>query len=248
MEAITSCCAPIFVCPSMDAPPCSVNDNGTCGFFDTGTGKVLITAQHVIQDFRNKKALNPNAVLAINVGPGNTIALSELRLVDEEPTFLDIAVLDFPHLDTCGPSCSKRYFPVRQFPPPLPKDGEALSLVGYPGILRKSNELAGSFSPVSIGYTISSVSERQIVLSDHSGDRRVDGEDIGPLEKLLGGFSGSPGYVWRRDGLHMVGFLRAGSKASASPVGLPGVILLSPSHYLMPDGHLDRTRMPCCFA
>lgn len=246
MDAIQSCCAPVFVCARIDSPASAVDDNGTCGFFETGTRKLLITAHHVVQSFQKMKSVQGEAVFAINVGPGNTIALPEISIIDEEERFLDLAILEFPHLDTCGGPCSKRYFPIRTFPPPLPTTGEALSLVGYPGILRKASEGGGSFSPVSIGYTISSVSERQIVLADEHGDRKVIGRQFSSTEEIpLGGFSGSPGYIIRQDGAHLAGFLRAGSKElDSAPVSLPGVIFFSPAHYITPDGTLDRGRMP----
>ena len=102
--------------------------------------------------------------------------------------FLDLAVLEFRHLDTCGSPCNKQYFPIRSFPPPLAEIGEPLSLVGFPGVLRKTSERSGSFSPVSIAYTISSVSERQIVLADQSGDRKVVGTQFSSTEEVpLGG-------------------------------------------------------------
>lgn len=246
MNAIQACCAPAFVCPRIDSPPSTVKDNGSCGFFDTGSRKLLITASHVVQSFREMKSAQGEAILAINVGPGNTIALPELTILDEEAHFLDLVVLEFPHLDSCGNPCTKRYFPIRSFPPLLPKIGEALSLVGYPGVLRKTSEHRGSFSPVSLAYTISSVSERQIVLADEHGDRKVVGKQFSSTEEIpLGGFSGSPGFIIRQGSAHLVGFLRAGSKElSGLPVNLPGVIFLSPSHYLTSDGCLDRGRMP----
>ena len=101
-------------------------------------------------------------------------------------------MLEFRHLDTCGSPCNKQYFPIRSFPPPLAEIGEPLSLVGFPGVLRKTSERSGSFSPVSIAYTISSVSERQIVLADQSGDRKVVGTQFSSTEEVpLGGFSGA---------------------------------------------------------
>ena len=249
MDAIQRCCAPIFVCARIDSPPETVDDSGTCGFVYTGKRKLLITSRHVIKSFRDLKASKGAAVLAVNVGPGNTIALLEIAVVDEEEHFLDLAVLDFPHLDTCGSPCNKDYFFIQFFPPPIPKAGEALSLVGYPGVLRKTSERHGSFSPVSIGYTISSASDRQIVLADEHGDRKTVGGGFSSTEEVpLGGFSGSPGYIIRNDGAHLVGVLRAGSKEQAGlPINLPGVIFLSPTHYLTEEGTLDRKRMPWVF-
>jgi hypothetical protein len=246
MDAIQSCCAPVFVCPRIDSPPTSVNDNGTCGFFDTGTHKLLITAQHVIESWREMERTEGNAIFAVNVGPGNTIALPHLQVIDEEKDFLDLAILEFPQLESCGTPCQKRYFPIRSFPPPLPMVGEALSLVGYPGMLRKTSEHRGSFSPVSIGYTISTVSERQIILADERGDRKIIGDQFSKAEEVpLGGFSGSPAFIIRQEGAHIAGFLRAGSKSVDNlPINLPGVIFVSPAICLNPDGTLDRGRMP----
>jgi hypothetical protein len=122
--------------------------------------------------------------------------------------------------------------------------GEVITLVGYPGALRKGGRTVGTFSPVPIGYTISSVSDRQIILADEHGDRVVVGQQFQGGTVPLGGFSGSPGYIIRNDGAHLAGFLRAGSKEVDEPIALDGVIFLSPAHYLNPDGTLDRLRMP----
>src|SRR6266516_1173213 len=112
MDAIQTCCAPVFVCPRIDSPPSAVDDNATCGFFDSGIRKLLITAQHVIASFRTMKSAKGEAVLAINVGPGNTIGLPEPEILDEDERFLDLAILEFPNLGTCGGVCTKRYFPI----------------------------------------------------------------------------------------------------------------------------------------
>ena len=243
-DAIATACAPIFVCKQIDTPPDEVDDNGTCGFVDTGEKRLLITAHHVIESFRKAKETHPEAVLAINVGPGNTIALDEISVIDEDAKSLDVAILEFPHLTACGHPCTKQYFPVRQFPIPEALKGEAISLVGYPGILRKGTKTTGQFSPVEIGYTITSVSDRQIILADEHGDRITEGERFQDGQVPLGGFSGSPGYIIRNDGAHLAGFLRAGSKEIDQPVTLPGVIFLSQAHYLNPNGTFDRLRMP----
>ena len=78
------------------------------------------------------------------------------------------------------------------------------------------------------------------------GDRKVRGPLWSSANDVsLGGFSGSPGFVVREKHLHLVGFLRAGSKSDGgAPSVFPGVVLLSPARYLMADGRLDRAAMP----
>jgi hypothetical protein len=244
MDSIELFCAPIFISPKRDTPPSEIDDNGTCGFIITDTHWLLITAQHVIQKFRDVQKDKGSAYLSITVGPGNTIALPVIQVIDEEAKYLDLAILNFPNLMTTKGPCDKMYFPYRTAPPPVA--GQPISIVGFPNILTQAHEGYGTFEPSSIGYTATSVSERQIVLADEKGDRRIISRDFKkPSDLPLGGFSGSPGYVVRERQLELVGILRAGSKDTANQKSLlPGVIFLTPLTYLKNDGTLDRSQMP----
>jgi hypothetical protein len=247
MDAAESCSAAIWVNPSPNAPPSSVNDNGTCAFVDTGQRKLLVTANHVFSDFIEKQQKNPQAVLCVCLG-SVSMYLDSPVVVDFDDETLDLAVIEFPHLDRIR-NHQKRYFPIRGFPIPVARPGEAVTLVGFPGAQRFTHQDFGAFEPAGLGFAITSVSDRTIVLADENATRRTEGIGFREDEDIpLGGFSGTPGFVARQNGFHLVGFLRGGSKqlAGEPAMVLPGVVFLSPATYLQPDGTFDRLRMPYC--
>ena len=247
MDAAEACSAAIWVNDSPNASPLTVKDNGTCGFVDTGERKLLVTAHHVLADFQKKRATNPGAVLCVCLGPVSMFLEAPLVLDFDENT-LDLAIIDFPHLDRIR-NHQKQYFAIHELPIAVARRGEAVTLVGFPGARRLTHADFGAFEPAGLGYSVSDVSDRTIVLADESGTRRSEGIGIKEDEDIpLGGFSGTPGFVLRGNSLDLVGFLRAGSKQTQGgpAMVLPGVVFLSPATYLKADGTLDRLRMPYC--
>lgn len=241
LDAIQRCAAPIWASDSRFAPPASVDDNGTCGFLQTGEQRLLITAHHVLQAFRRKRVERPDAVLAINLGPGNTVALNEPEVVDEHEE-LDIAVLSFPDLDDRR-GHDKQYFPIRIWPIAAVRRGDAIALIGFPGARRTATETIGSYEPVGFGMVVSSASDQSIVLADESGTFRTVTRDGSIAESIrLGGFSGSPAFLVHPSGPQVVGVFRAGSNGEESTTGT--VVFLSPTRFLRRDGTLDRELIP----
>lgn len=175
-----------------------------------------------------------------------SVFIAAPRVLDEDENTLDLAVIDFPHLDRIQ-NHVKRYFPIRQWPIPSAACAEAITIVGFPGALRFTHPSFGAFEPAGLGFTVSSVSDRNIVLADETGTRRTEGGRFKKNENIpFGGFSGAPAFLFRDDMFHLVGFLRGGSKETNNnaPLSLPGVVFLSPATYLRPDGTFDRLRMP----
>lgn len=239
------CSAAIWVNLSTTAPPLTVDDNGTCAFIDTGEKQVLITAHHVLAKFRAEKARNPSAGLCVCLGQ-QSVFLDSPIVIDEDESTLDVVVIEFPHLAALN-GCSKRYFPIQEWPIPMPVRGEAVTLVGFPGAFRFSHQSFGTFEPAGLGFVVSSVSDRSIVLADESGSRRTKSRGFRQIDSIpFGGFSGAPAFSFRDDMFQLIGFMRSGSKEldGGSPLSLPGVVFLSPATYLLPNGRLDRHRMP----
>lgn len=241
LDAIQRCTAPIWANASLSAPPPTVDHNGTCGLFDTGSRQILLTAWHVIEKFQELKASNPDTVLAVNLGPGCTVALSTPDIIDHDASF-DIASVAFPDLHRHGPH-EKQYFPVRTWPIPRVALGSAVAFVGFPGQRRTPHESWGSFEPVGGGFVVASASDRTIVLADQSGTMRLEdssGQSDGTVR--LGGFSGSPVFLVHPDGPHVIGILRAGSEEMGRGAG--NTIFLTPTYFLRPEGSFDRGLMP----
>jgi len=241
LDAIQRCVAPIWANERLDAPPPTVDHNGTCGFLDTGNLQILLTAWHVVEKFRELKATNPATVLAVNLGPGCTVALSNPEVIDHDASF-DIVSLAFPDLHRHGPH-DKQYFPVRTWPISRVASGSAVAFVGFPGRRRTPHDTWGSFEPLGAGFLVASASDRTIVLADQSGTMRLEnssGRSDGTVR--LGGFSGSPVFLVHPDGPQVIGVLRAGSEEMGH--GADNTILLTPTYFLRADGSFDRGLMP----
>jgi hypothetical protein len=245
MDAAEMCSAAIWVNLSTTALPPTVDDNGTCAFIDTGEKKLLITAHHILAKFQDEKTRNPSAGLCVCLGQ-QSVFLDFPIIIDEDESTLDVAVIEFPHLAVLN-GCAKRYFPIRKWPIPTPVRGEVVTLVGFPGAFRFTHQSFGAFEPAGLGFVVSSVSDRSIVLADETGSRRTESRGLRKIDSIpFGGFSGAPAFLFRDDMFHLIGFMRGGSKEldGNSPLSLPGVAFLSPATYLLPNGRLDRHRMP----
>lgn len=250
MDAAQRCVAPIWTNLSLSAPPTTVRNNGTCGFVNTERQKLLITSQHVLAEFRTQKATAPDAVLAVNLGPGVTVALPEPDVIDEEASNLDLAIIRFPYLDFNG-GHDKTYFPIMSWPICEAVQGEAVTIVGFPGRKRRTFDHVGMFEPAGIGMVVSGVSDRVITLADASGTLRTIRNEIEVEEPFsAGGFSGSPGFGLRGDVPNptprLIGFVQEGPDAGHNETKTSSLdmLFLSPAIYLLPNGCLDRTRMP----
>lgn len=241
LDEIERCVAPIWASESRAAPPPTVNNSGTCGFVDTGEQKLLLTAWHVLDEFRRLQAIRVEAVLAVNLGPGCTVALNEPVIIDEHEE-LDIAVIAFSDLESYAPH-DKHYFPIRIWPIATVERGQAIAINGFPGERRITAPLLGIFEPMGFGMLVSSASDHSIVLADESGTLHTVGPNGEIQERVrLGGFSGSPAFLVHPSGPQIVGVFRAGPQGTDNDMG--AVVFLSPTKYLRRDGTLDRGLMP----
>lgn len=241
MDIAEACSAPIWVNKTKTSSPQTVKDSGTCGLFFTGEKFVMITAHHVLKKFSTTQKRHKKCVLCVNIDPGATLVIEDPEVIDEDES-LDIAILNFPGMQ----SRTKRYFPIFEWPIALPERGNVITIVGFPGRARFANDTIGVFEPQGIGVSVTSVSDRSILLADESGTRTVSSQG-NPIDEqiFLGGFSGAPAFVSRGIRLDFVGIVRAGSKGGRRrKLPTDGVIFISPAHYLKPDGTLDRLRMP----
>jgi hypothetical protein len=115
--------------------PQGVDNNGTASFIQFPTGKFVVTNHHVWDHFRTQRLNDPDYKLAM---PGRKFSqpldLSDAELIAEnEP--LDLCVLSYPpeRIEANG----HEFADLRGWPPQRPAVGDALAVVGYPGMLRK---------------------------------------------------------------------------------------------------------------
>ncbi len=230
MDAAGDCVAPIWAHRAIDAPPSSVDHNGTITFLDTGTRRIAVTAQHVMQKLREVRTEYPGAGLAISLASGIAPFLSAFDVIDEDKE-IDLAVLDLPDLAS-WPGHSKRYFPVAEWPIPMPTRGDPVTIQGFPGFLRRANDRIGVFSPAGVGMVVSNDPSRHIALVDTDGTLHTvspEGTTAGGFNP--GGLSGAAGFFFRNGRFHVAGFVYEGS---------PGMLFLTPGRHLSQSGQLLR--------
>ncbi len=241
-NAVQSWTAPVWFNQGLAALPETVTNSGSCGFVRSGASRFLITAWHVLEGFRATKRLHPGAVFAVNIGDGNTIALDKPVVIAEAPD-IDVATIDFPHLDREIGRTTKSYFSLDTRPVVRAQVGEPATIVGFPGQGRRAFETFGVFEPFPIGMIVTNVSDRRIRLNDENDavsfmrQGRVIEEGI-----ALGGFSGSPAFGVTPDSIHLLGVVSEGSDRLGCR-GFPGYVFLGPAEYLLPDGRFDEQRM-----
>lgn len=110
-DLVQSWTAPVWFSRGIAESPAEVNDSGSCGFIRSGSHRLLVTAWHVLEEFRAAKRTNPETLFAVNIGNGNTVGLSEPNVIAES-SHLDLATIEFPHLDLNAGATTKAYFPL----------------------------------------------------------------------------------------------------------------------------------------
>jgi len=220
--------APIWASRDVVQSPREIDHNGTVTFVDLGARKVGVTAYHVIAKYREELSKYPTTGLAINLGTGVTPFISDVRVIDEDAK-RDIAIVALPTV-LRRQGHNKCFFQYK-YPAISPRCGDAMTVVGYPGALRRTNSRSGSFTPHGIGMTVSSPPGNNVSLVDTSGTLRTIVEKTGKQVPHIdpGGMSGSAGFFFHDRELRLGGFVYE---------GLPDKLLLVPAILLEPDGRL----------
>ena len=158
-EKLLTLCGPVYIAPSLTAPPSEIIANGTFGLVDTGERRLIVTCWHVWDFYEDEKARNPDAVMALVLGTGFKTYAVTPTLIDADRD-IDLAVFqgDGPEPD------EKAFFPVRQFPIPRAEAGAIIVLQGFPGAERKGTESRGRFGAFFFGGTVTAVNERKILV------------------------------------------------------------------------------------
>jgi Trypsin-like peptidase domain len=205
--------------------------NGTFTFVDTGRKALLVTAQHVYQEFLAQRDNNPNAIL----GLGTTERfenVSDAILIDQSPE-LDLAVLELRRPGQLL-MWGKKYLTHNGWPPPRPQEGEAAYVIGYPGAFKHAGGPDSlNFRHTLILDSVSSVRERYVSLNQR-GDRESDPSFIVPLTGC-GGMSGGAFLTNVRTGRPRL----SGIVYEAFP-GCTDIIYASHADFIHEDGSIAR--------
>jgi hypothetical protein len=172
--------------------------NGSAFMLDGGAGALLVTANHVYEEYRSACLKRPDT--ACILGDTGRFPL-EQRLIAQDPIY-DVATF---RLSTADVEAHRRYGKFvltgsqTTWPPKPPQSGRGVFFVGFPGDGRQMRPYCGQ-SLVEIdwtGYTAlavaSSVSETGItVVLEHDSQIDVGHRPKIPPDWALGGCSGAP--------------------------------------------------------
>lgn len=223
---------------------CSSNDSpldgakrGTFTLLHLPQRDVFVTCFHVLNAFRELQANDPSAqMVAYLTSSPRLVELKGFSLIDCDQRSLDVATFggsdDFVEL----PGMRFIDFATSYLPDPVV--GDVVSIVGYPGANVTMSQNMAKFGLMHIGFRVSCVSERQVILANENGDRSFfDFHDPRNLGANLGGLSGSPAFVTRDNKPRFVGIVTDCSDRDQT-------ILISRLGCLKPDGTLDHTAIP----
>lgn len=174
--------------------------NGTAAIIDFGNGPMIVSAQHVIQGYRDWIEKEKNIVFQV----GNLKIDPIPRIVYESKKY-DLVVIKIEgkerkEIPSPGQveEIGKEAYTIQSWPPPIPTDKDWVAFGGFPGNWRQypsdTEIIFDSFSSGSCPIT--SVSEDHFVCHFEK-ERWVKSLDLYNHEELynLGGLSGSPVFL-----------------------------------------------------
>jgi len=225
--------------PTSDPEPGDYMDGGTAGFIDTGSRKLLVTAEHVVSGFKKfqEDYVDASLILAGGGHGHHPRIINEWKVIDKNDN-VDVATIEIPSNFSIN-ELPKRYYCPNSWPPARVQVGEYALIAGYPGEHRSASEKELELPITAIKLSISGVSEKYFTLADDVGHREVHKYRKG-LSDLnhLGGMSGSPVFVKRNFNLHLAGVLFEGRG------GAQGVMRGAHIDVIKDKGDIDMLRIP----
>jgi hypothetical protein len=191
---------PLFFATSDKTAEGNIKASGSFGLVDTGERKLLVTCNHVWEDFKKKRLEHPNLMFCVSLnGPTPYI------LTDVESLFIDgdkrSDLATFEMDDELVSLCNERglqFYNLRANPHPKVQKGDILYLIGYPGKGRRDEENAIGFPLQVIGINAMEVGEFHFFGNLENFDLNEDD---------FGGVSGSPCFVIQENKpIRLVGF------------------------------------------
>lgn len=174
-------------------------NSGTASLVNLGDGPIAVTCSHVLDSWRKKHAKDPAAFLQI----GNLRVDVDEALIDEDPD-ADLATLRLSTDDVRRIQSDARSVPLQihspvRWPPEPIKDGDRVSLSGYPGVWRQTPQgrrlWFDSFSLGNVPVQISSGGD--LVLSLDQANWLQSYGHAGMDLAHFGGVSGGPVFIDR---------------------------------------------------
>jgi hypothetical protein len=248
LEFATSLTAPLYWIIREDENRYRVR-NGSAFFLDAGAGVFAVTANHVIEKWRDDRA--KGTVMALQLGLDIQLDFADKNAIIAGHSEIDIASfrISRDEIKTIGKTVLTGY--QRAWPPSPPQQDRGVYYSGYPGrerIWLSRHEI--SFGAAPGGGVASSVSETDVSsLLERQNLIAVLGGGIPPEDYDFGGMSGGPMLTVIETGTirswSLAGVIYQGPNPSIDPAqAITGLEIIKArrAHFILPDGQLDTPR------
>jgi hypothetical protein len=223
--------------------------NGSAFFLDAGQGPFAVTANHVIEGWKQDRIADD--VVALQLGADLTIDLEGKHAIIAADESIDIATfrISSQEIASIGKTVLTGY--QKQWPPGRPQEDRGVYFGGFPGVETVWLSLSDISFGASAGSGVaSSISETDVSsLIERENLTPVFENGLPPENFDFGGMSGGPMLaVIESRGLRswaLAGVIYQGPNPSGDPeqaiAGLE-IIKARRAHFILPDGTLDIRR------
>ena len=216
-------CGPLFFSTSLTTPSGNILGNGSFALVNTGKMKLLVTCNHVWDEFKALRSQDSNVMFSLCVDKFSPIIITDpdSLLVDADKR-CDLATFDTKPVSDAFASGALQFFDLNANRPPKLRDGDTLYMIGFPGKGRQTNESSLGFPRQPIG-----VAATQVGNSSFYADVRklnLNADDFG-------GISGCPCFLVLKDRpIRLVGF------ATGYAPNNVAMLQFTYARYIQPDG------------
>ncbi len=247
LKLTISFCAPIFWATLREGKlRCR---NGTAFFLNTGEKLFGVTACHVIDGWKRCPAEDRPGPLRLG-GMGTSVLLNwDQRVIDADAS-IDIATFNVDDSEVKSVGKTILTGAQKKWPPGTPPVSCGVYYAGFPGVgtIEMSPDMV-SFGAMGGGGIATSVSEKDVSSQiEREYLTSYFGEGVPPENYDFRGLSGGPMLAVVESALRswaLVGVVYQGPNTSLDEnEAIPGleVIRARRSHFILPDGKLDRAR------
>lgn len=200
---VTEMCAPFWWHGQDGNGNYHIFHNGTVCFVDTGSALLAVTAGHVLDRYIEDKKRCPDVICQL----GSVCYEPEKHIIDIDLN-LDLAIFSVSAVVIAGAGCTASK--SISWPPASVMVGDVILCGGYPGAIRKENELNADM-PFQWFLGAATSSNENVVLQLELPECYVplDGSQLSNND--LGGMSGGPIFKYIQDSvierIELVGFI-----------------------------------------
>lgn len=221
--AVRQYCGPLFFTTSLTTPANNILQNGSFGLVNTGRKNLLVTCNHVWEEFKELLKGKSNLMFSLCIDKFNPVVIPDpdSLFVDADKR-CDLATFDTAQISEAFVSESLQFFNISANPPPKLHEGDTLYMIGFPGKGRRADERSLGFSRQPIGVVATEVGNFGFFAN--AKNLNLDTNDFG-------GISGCPCFLVLKDKpIRLVGF------ATGYAPGNFATLQFTYARFIQPDG------------